>query len=203
MSAAFEMVIRSKKNPYDYEMFFSKMDVKNVVASTIDDWKHTNEQRLEAVSREEIDEYVTAGKIVLLNGMRKKVSRCGAMLYKNADVYNFLFWMSTENLRFLDAPGINKANEALYNELTGLVLKDKQREEIVLCAMGVELYLPESSPGTVCAEGARNVLRWILPDSLQKSPGNGYMETKQDGFFIYTMLENQERSDTKGDERRT
>ena len=97
-----------------------------------------------------------------LNGRHK----CGFHINKELDgVFCIVFWISTENLNFLDYDGISSTNKYVYDALCQYVA-EKIGNELVFCSIGVETYLNYCDRIYDVIQSSKNVNEWIFPKGI-------------------------------------
>lgn len=195
MSAVFEISVMSKKNIQRdilFEAFKRKgLSLEIDLIEVIDNWKYENEVILDNnISTTVLDDYVINGKIIMLDGLIDTKYRCGyhSELKRN-NTYLTDFWVSLEYLPDLDVDNITLENVIFYETVTDEIIKLRDKYEIELCGMGVELFMEYSQSIGSTILKSKNVNRWIVPKERQVgvNPGSFFVCEKK-GFVILSNL---------------
>ena len=186
MAEVFEIqVVNTNKIPFDLIMESLKfIEVKLNVIDCIDNWSYENLHGIE-LKEKSINDVLNNGKIVVLEGDLLN-NKCGCFISKEDEEYCYDFWLSTNNLRCLACESINDANYKIYTRVLNALLNILNKNELIYCAIGVEIFVDKNKPLMNIIENSTGVIRWVVPEK-ENIKLNEYIEENVQGFKIYSI----------------
>lgn len=165
MAAVWEFTIVSK-NGVPFESLNQMIqeygnDINVVAAFSIDDWRWSNQQRLESV--EEIKEKLDKGKIITVEIQSKKWKSLCVYIEKK-EAYIYTFWINTEGVAELDSDQIINANQKYYNQAYHILDSIIKKYDIPFdyIAIGLESDVYYCTDIKRAISRSSNVIIWLI-----------------------------------------
>lgn len=188
MSKKFEIHIETKniisnKNLVD---LINELEVDLDFLHIIDTWDYDNELILDLDQIDSINSLIEFNKIVILEGYSGPI-KCGAFISKNDCLnYEYALWFSTDFFEGLGNNQITENNKNIYNRIFQLLEKYCGKQNIIFCAMGLEMYITDTSDLNEKADKSVGVIRWIVQEE-NKLNLTYYIEEIKDGLRLYSI----------------
>jgi len=189
MSAVFDIQLYYKKFiPFST---ISNLVIKEGASYTIDsleiidNWRYENQKMLEYDEITNLQHFIDAGKIVIIEGRLEKRHNFGIYYLKTVnDIYSLNLWISTKNIPMLDKDIVDGENSAIYDTLTKDIIQTIEKSYLVLCALGAETVINDDDLGKNIFSASRNVSEWIVTDEKEVSLLDEFTKFLYNDFLV-------------------
>lgn len=163
MSEKFEANIATQKRIDIVQILamFDAIGIKHCNMQVIDNWNYENLQHIKETKNFQIDLLVESEKIVIINGSSNN-GTCGAFVSKNNSQYEYDVWFSKELINRLLGNEAAESRELVYDWISEIMLKNFGKDNIIYCAIGVEMFISQNDKLDDKVKNSINVERWIL-----------------------------------------
>jgi hypothetical protein len=170
MAGNFEIIVFTKKI-FKITQVINEMESLNVKVAldqveVYDDWLFSN--MLVSKDVTDLKKYILEGKVVVIRALLNSSLYCGCTIDKDDnDIYEFIFWVDTEKLRYLENNKITEQSKIIYDYVTDLV-KRIVDGDLLLAAIGFEMSINYYEKNINCIlNESVGVVRWLIPNSMK------------------------------------
>lgn len=193
MSAVFEIKIYYKKiiSPF---LFLENMDIQYLIKDVLimDNREYENILSIKERNYRDIEEMITKGKIFVLQGIINNKQNFGFNILKIDEVYSIEFWVALNDLEQLDNCFVTEETFSLYKVLIKKLMTIFNRKDLLLCAIGSEIFVLDSINIQEVIETSHNICAWIFPDDMVNNGLSSYSKVQlDDKYTIYFKLLNE------------
>ncbi|MDR0999280.1 MAG: hypothetical protein LBL96_00510 [Clostridiales bacterium] len=192
MSAVFEVNVLTKKSiPYSsIEKILNNYLFGINSVKVMDDWEYNNYKDLDKIQLlSNIDRLLLNNKIILTHGYLDRLHSFGFIISMDStNAFSSSFWISTEKIRMLDTDGITHENVCIYDIITHIIIGNIDKEDFILCGMGVETFMPSNLSTDELVHKSKNIYRWILNQNNEYDFLANYHKKTEGKYILYSLL---------------